>query len=798
MDLTTILGKTINSTKELRNEINSLKDSLVSMEQGGAEWQETATKLTAAQERLTSITQAGKTSVDAAEDSIVGLERQYKALYNTYKLLTEEQRNSDFGKNMGKSLEQLSTKLNDTKKDVGNFKDNIGRYTEGAMGAFNQLGISVGALQGPMKLATMGTQGLSTALKALIANPVGAIIMAIVVAFKAMKAVVDNVKEAINNNEEAQMALSVAMSAFQPVLDKISNMWDALGLKVVEAINVIGKAFRKIRELKGQFTDFLGITDGAADRIREENKLYQELAETQNRITKEKREQSVLNEEDRARAKELEEEAAATTNQAEKLKKLKEAKEILDKVNERSIKLAEEELKLLKEKAKLTANSAADNDAIAAKEREVNSLRREGATQAKKLTSQITALTTATQKQAKATTELTDEEKQQISTFAQKYAEVENWSKGNVKVLEEEYESYKTLYEKMEGVRKEDLDKLKAYYDKKIKEAKEAAKREKDAERENRLLKPHGEIQRDINKGQLQTDAYLYQNISETETDRISEATMAADNEKYYKEWLEKKAELLDAELSLEMVNAEQRLELEREYWAVKAELRDMDYQKALQLQEFENQNKEATENMISNIGSLASDIGGLTSTIISLTQAEIQNGNLSEKELKKKIKNLKTLEAIQLAVAVAAVAADTAAGIMGIWRGYALEKVSNAETAIAAGPAAAAVLAGLNAKSLASAILNTTGIAVAGASQIAAAAGGYVANVRAINEMSAGGADANSVMPTQIDSSSYSYTRQLQTDEEIEELNRPIVVQVVDIENALNKVSVIEDEITF
>ena len=36
--LETILGKTINSTKELRAEINALKDSLVQAEKGSEEW----------------------------------------------------------------------------------------------------------------------------------------------------------------------------------------------------------------------------------------------------------------------------------------------------------------------------------------------------------------------------------------------------------------------------------------------------------------------------------------------------------------------------------------------------------------------------------------------------------------------------------------------------------------------------------------------------------------------------------------------------------------------------------------
>lgn len=790
-ELATILGKTINSTKELRTEINALKDSLINVEQGSEEWQQTATKLTAAQERLSSITQAGKTSIDAAEDSIVGLERQYKSLYNTYKLLSEEQRNSDFGKQMGKSLEDLSSKLNETKKNVGNFKDNIGRYTESVMEGFNNLGISVGGLQAPLNIAKMGVGGLNTAFTALAANPVGAIITAIVLAFKALKAIMDNVKTAINGNEEAQMALSVAMSAFQPILDGISNMWDKVGLAVVKVIEGAANAFRKLRELKAQFTDFIGLTDGAVEAVKEENELYKEIAETQIRITKEKRAQSVLNEEDKARVRELQAEAMATTDQTEKLKKLKESKEILEKVTERSARLAEEELALMKQKAELTANSAADNDAIAAKEKEVNAIRREGASQLKELNSQITSLTKGlskntdgVDKNAKAQQELNkklaEQEKQRAETV---YAESVKNSKSKVELLKDEYK------EKLELLNKygKDTIQLTKYYNEKISEAEAAAQKED-------IINKRKPIRNQIAQGEITTE----NNISKAYAESGYTGEVYAYAEEQYRSWLENKATLLNAELSMEFESVEARKEVEAEYWSTKEELRRMDFEKAEQLKELEQQNREMTLGLIDDFSNVSKSVGGLTSTIISLKKAEIDEGNLSEKELKKKQKNLKTLEAIQLAVALAAIAADTASSVMGIWRGYALERVANAQTAAATGPAAAVTLAALNAKSLASAILNTTGIAIAGTTQMAAAAGGYISNVKAINDLGGGGASVSNVTPTQIDTTSYSYTRQLQTEEEEENLNKPIYVLVSDIEEAMKKVEVREEEITF
>ena len=795
-----ILGKSINSTKELRNEINALRDSLVNVDSSSEEWQSTAEKLTAAQERLTSITQAGKTSMDAAEDSIVGLEKQYKALYNTYKLLSEEQRNSDFGKQMATSLESLSSKLNDTKKDVGNFKDNIGRYTSSAMEAFNTLGISVGGLQKPMQLATVGTKGLGAALKSLIANPVGAIIMAIVVAFQAMKSVVDNVRDAINNNEESQQALSVAMSAFQPVLDKISNMWDYLGQVVVKVIGWFGDAFRKAREIRATITDFLNITDGARQRVEEENNLYKELAETQNRITKEKREQSVLNEEDRARVEELKNEAAATTNQAEKLKKLTEAKQILERVTDRSVKLAEEELRLMKKKAELTANSAEDNDKIAAKEAEVNRLKREGNSQMKELTGQITSSTTALKANTKATTDNADANEDAAVKVAQARQavldELKDYGKKESEILEEEYQAKLKL---IEGNFEAEL-KLMDKYNKLIEEAKQKERDKAKADRQAELAKPLDFIEGNIRQGEIETTTRISGYYADADTDPRSTADAEAfrNAENHYIEWLNTKAQLLETELGMEFDTLERRKEVEAEYWAVKEELRNRDYENQLRIYDLEEASKDKTGDIISSYVSINDAVGSLSSTIGTLINNQIKEGKLSEKEIEKKKKNLKALEQLQLAVAVAAIAADTAGGIMSIWRGYAAEKVVNAQTAAAAGAGAAVVMAALEAKSLANAILQTTALGVTGAAQIAAAAGGYVSNVSTINSIG-GGADAASVStPTMIDSSAYSYTRELQTEEEESKLNQPIYVTVTDIEEGLNRVKVVEEEVTY
>lgn len=887
-DLQTILGKTINSTKELRAEINALKDSLVNMDNTSAEWETTAQKLVAAQERLSDVTNAGKASMDAAEDSIVGMEKQYKALYNTYKLLSEEQRNSDFGKQMGESLEGLSSKLNSTKKDVGNFKDNIGRYTDSAMEAFGQLGISVGALQGPMKLASMGAKGLGTALKSLIANPVGAVIMAIVIAFKALSAIATKVKEAIQGNEESQMRLNQAMSAFQPIIDAVNNAFDWLGKKVVSVIEWFGKAFNKLREIKAAVTDFLGITDGAQEAVKAEIELYSELARLENEITLQKREQAVLNEEEQARVEELKNEAAATDDVAQKTKLLTEAQELQNKVTERKIKLAEDELRLMKEKAKLTANSAEDNQKIADKEKEVNAIRREGASKVKELTSQLTGLRKTTNTYAdaikkekeeakkyyeesieneKTLTQRTREEQEKRIALMKKYGyDTEAYEQQLREQANRDYISsnvsvnklYDTTVNKGTGaefateiqtrkealtaigeaykqfiikIKKENLDfdkefgsfmdnltddlsalglsvpaiegleQLKKYIEVIKKEYKDFKKEAKTAD----LEKLFEGFDTRIATGEWNNASSINavrQDPTLTEKEKIEKI------DQLNRDWINLKIGYLEQELGLEGISADKRMELEIQIFDLKENLRQQDLEKEKAAQEAlaelntlrVERNQKIWDSSLANFANMADAIGSISSTVAALTKAEMEEGKLSEQEYKKKQKNLLTLEKIQLAVAVAAIAADTAASIMGIWRGYAEEIAINKAVALALGGPYGyiPIAAGLDAKSKISAILNTTGLAVAGAAQIAAAAGGYVSNVKAINDMGGGGADAVAATPTRIDNTAYSYTRQLQTEEEENQINQPIYVTVTDIEEGLNKAKVVEDERTF
>ena len=864
-----ILGKTINSTKELREEIKRLQDELVKTEAGTAEWDATSEKLVAAQERLTSVTKANKVETQAAKDSIAGMEKEYRQLYNQYKLLTEEERNNPFGRQMAASLEELSNKLNASKKEVGNFKDNIGRYTESAIQAFGQMGISIGGLQGPLKLTNGSLKAFN---QTLAANP----IMWLIAALKVIIGVFNKVKDAIAGNEESQMALNEAMSAFQPIIDAAQNSMDKLGQVVVKVIGWVADAFRKIREIGAAMTDFLGITDGANAKVKEQNKLYQDLAKSKNELTKAQREATKLNASQNAEVKTLLDQAAASKNQKEKLELLNQAKEIQNQITERNIALAEENLRILQTEASLTSNDATMNDKLAQAEAAVAQARAEGAAKTKEMSAQIASLT----KQTDAYAEKLKKEKERLDELLKT---IDENGKTDLQKLEEKYKEEKALLEKYG----KDTTKLTYQYESErtkikltewkqsleasknlLKEAadnyeevlslntlfaerewKSAEKLVNDNQKLNDKYKETAKLTKEdiknswkdvgdvfgipidsyegalkmldilkkrYNKAKQEQKEFSKKDfITKNNSAEIAKEVELLDlkvslmNDETVSE--EKKAELIKTkekelfdfkqqnllnELNLTNLTNEEKLALLKEYYSREKDMRDKAAEDAKEAAEkereaFEKKYDAINKNIDANVGLLDS-VGALSNAIAQNIERTKDDEKTTAKSAEKKKKQLIALQKAQLAVSLMAIAGETASGIMSLWKAYAGKTVAN--NALVAPPAIAAA----NAIDLASTIAQTVGMATMGSANMAAAIGGYVSNVKSIKGGEEGGGAATVAAPAQIDTTAYTYTRQLQTEEEEEALNRPIWVSVTDIERGLNNAKVREEESTF
>lgn len=878
-----ILGKNIDSVKALKAEIKSLQDSLVGLDAESQEFKDTTAKLTAAQDELTKVTRAGKEENNAAKDSIVGMKNEYKALYDQYKLLSEEQRNSDFGKNMAASLETLSSKINETQKGVGSFKDNIGNYTASVSEAFNKMGTSVGSLQGPFKAAQVASGGLNAAFKTLAANP-------IMLAITAIVAILVKAAAAIKNNEELTMRLQQALSVFKPVLDAVSNAFDFLAGMIVKVVEGFAKVSEKV----------LSIIPGMKKAIDS----HKELAKATNDLTKAQRENSVVLSQKQSEVEALRAEAAAATDNAEKLQLLEEAKAKQAEIDQTNLELAQEDLRIKEALAEKTANDTKAEEELAAARKKVNDITAQASKNEKEYNKQIKATTQAINNQNNTVSggkSIWKQEEEELEKFSKDYKES---LKTREQKTKEHYERLLSLAKKhgkdtseieaeYAKARNENLETSQAeifqarltslqaesdfyqqYYNKLIEHAESETKRaeliltvakenlntfqdlsnqlndidfsssgasetaEKIVEEMNARLGLGIKFPPDINKENAKT---FLANVAEFGKDLVKEfneanrqLSKAESLEKVYATWnkfledvrnsqhtldedfakgslsfdqynlkvaqlaatnLQQEIEIQKEILANQQLSVEERTELEESYYANLAKMRENEWnEQQLQAQ----RSQELTEAAAGHFGEWNSSLSSVLGLWGNITQAQLDNGKLDEKETKKRQKRLKAIEKIQLAIAIANIASETAQGIMGVWQGFASELPVNAETAAATGAGAVPAKAALDAKSFASALLRTGMIAAQGTAQVAAAVGGYISKSNAASDGGGGGSTGVAATPMLIDSQPYSYMRTLQTAEEEDRLNQPIWCSIVDIENALGQQAQVREESSF
>ena len=397
-----ILGRNIDSVKSLKAAIKELQDSMVGLDTDSQEYKDTASKLSAAQNALNATTKAGIEANLAAKDSIVGMQKEYNNLYDVYKKLSDEQRNSDIGKSMAKSLSNLSESINNSKKEVGNFTSNIGQYAQGVTEAFNNMGISLGALQGPFNLATKGAKGFKDILSVISAHPIIATLSALV-------AILMKVASKIKDNEELTMRLHQAFSVFQPVLDMVSNGIDWLAEKIVKVVEGFGKLWEWLHRNNPEMS--------------EQIKLNKDLSKAEDDLVKKTRQVNEENSKKQAEVERLREEAAATEDVLEKQSMLQEAAQIQAEIDQANIDLAKEDLRIKEERAKQTANDTKANEELSAAQKKVSDLTAEASRHQKEFNEQLKTTTNEIKSQTSAENDKWEDEKAELKKFNDEYEE---------------------------------------------------------------------------------------------------------------------------------------------------------------------------------------------------------------------------------------------------------------------------------------------------------------------------------------------------------------------------------------
>ena len=233
VQLTDKLNELKEAKRQLEKQMKEDKGNAALKEQYailGAEIDATSKQLRTYKGELANIVKANNEN----EGSLKQLQSTLRILLSQWDKLSQTERESAKGMELKEKIDATHKQVLALEESTGRFYKNVGHYEkalEGAAVALNGLGVGANGAIG-------GIQKLGAAFKALLANPWAALIAAIV-------AVLQQLRKAFKENDDAGTNLSRAFSAFQPIIDAVKNAFsflaDILG-KVALGISKVYKA----------------------------------------------------------------------------------------------------------------------------------------------------------------------------------------------------------------------------------------------------------------------------------------------------------------------------------------------------------------------------------------------------------------------------------------------------------------------------------------------------------------------------------------------------------------------------
>ena len=389
--------------KDYKQYIEEASIELSKLDKTSEEYDKQLTDLNTVQGQYNKALELSKNASTAAEGSYNALAKQMAELKKAFKTTTDETERAE----LAKKIVDINDQLKEFDASIGNYQRNVGNYASAFTSGLDKISDSVKALNSPLDLVKKGVSALNGAFKALIANPIGAVIAAIVVTVKALV-------KAFKNNEEASNKLKKAFSVLEPVTNGIKN---ALG----KIVNVIGDILVKVSELANgvqkagvkivEFLNKMGLVSN--ERLKQMKdtieagqtalQVSQELADAEIALTERKRKYAVLEAKSEAEVSELRAKAAEkekyTAKQRSKF--LEEAKNKEKALYDEKLKIAEEEFRIAKMRADQAPNSAEDNEALAQSEANLYRVRKEYNDKVRELNANLAETSTAASQEQK-------------------------------------------------------------------------------------------------------------------------------------------------------------------------------------------------------------------------------------------------------------------------------------------------------------------------------------------------------------------------------------------------------------
>ena len=698
-------GYSFSSLKSAKSYIDRLRASLIDLDETSEEYAERVDEIDKVQDKLNKAMKATGDKAKDAEGSYNALSKKMSELKKAFKETNDEAERDK----LAKQIVGINDQLKEMDESIGNYQRNVGNYEAAFTDGLLNIAAKVKALSDPMSLAKKGVNALGKALKSLLTNPVGAFIMSIVVAVKALK-------KGFEQSETASNSLKKAFSAFQPVINAINNAFTGFA-KIVgniaeKAIPALVNGLMKAGDWMMTLLNKIGIVSDkklesfrkSIEAQKEAVKVTQDLTDREIALTEKRRKFQVNEAKTEMEVSELKSKAADkdkyTAKEREKFLNDAIAKERA--INNEKLALAQEEYDILKKRSELTDNDAETNDALAAAEANLYNTKKEYYAKERELISQKIA---AGQELSASEKKILEEQKEELKKVEEikNRAELSQLSSKDreLKILEDKYKEEKALLEKYE----QDTTQLTKEYEAQRQEIinkNGGDKANEINERAIQSLKDGTERQLAILKKRYEEEKKLLEengvdtvNLTKEYERQVAEVK-AGEGEGKIKDINDNSAlerDIADKTIFIELEKKEKLLQIERERLegtkAIYEELYKLDNLSEEKKQEYADKIKEIdaalvenshntkevqkaqAQDLINTYNQVSQSIGELMNNVAEIWQDSIKqrvkNGKITEEQAKKEFENSKKLQIATAIINGLAGAANAVASAMTI-----------------------------------------------------------------------------------------------------------------------------------
>lgn len=192
---------------------------------------------------------AHTTIVNSEAESVETLRAQLALNTKALNKMSVEQRtNTESGKQMVAQTKEISDRLKELEKGVGDTRRNVGNYAEDIEAATANLGGMTGATGQMIKGMTGGIASIKAFNTALMANPFVAIASAIL-------AVISAIGKLMDRNNELAVSVKTILAPIELIITKVLDAVAALFAEIVKVFEWLAEAYIKVYNWLGLISD---------------------------------------------------------------------------------------------------------------------------------------------------------------------------------------------------------------------------------------------------------------------------------------------------------------------------------------------------------------------------------------------------------------------------------------------------------------------------------------------------------------------------------------------------------------